>query len=162
VGIGFPAILARDAIDLPNHRLMKRHPALLALSRDHHHALVVAQRLRQATADTKQQAIEAFLAFWDPEGQQHFRLEEDFLLPAYAAHSDPRHPAVIEVLLDHVMIRCDAARLAEVTDLETLQVLGKRLADHVSLEEHELFPRIEDALSETELNALGSRLRLAK
>lgn len=29
---------------------MKRHPALAPLSRDHHHELVIAQRLRRATA----------------------------------------------------------------------------------------------------------------
>ncbi|HEY5343288.1 MAG TPA: hypothetical protein VIJ66_06465 [Solirubrobacteraceae bacterium] len=31
---------------------MKRHPALVPLSRDHHHALVIARSLRHATAET--------------------------------------------------------------------------------------------------------------
>jgi hypothetical protein len=31
---------------------MKRHPALAPLSRHHHHALVIAQRLRRATTQT--------------------------------------------------------------------------------------------------------------
>lgn len=137
---------------------MKRHPALAPLSRDHHHALVAAQRLRGATAETEEGAIRAFLDFWDPEGQQHFRLEEDILLPAYAAHGDPRHPAVVEVLLDHLAIRRDATLLLGAPSLETLHALGERLADHVRREEHELFPLIEQTVPEPELAALGSRL----
>ena len=37
--------------------------------------------------------------------------------------------------------------------------LGARLADHVKLEEQELFPLIERTVPEAELAALGQRLR---
>ena len=36
---------------------MKRHPALVPLSREHHHALVIAQRLRRATVETELLAL---------------------------------------------------------------------------------------------------------
>ena len=91
---------------------MKRHPALVALSRDHHHALVIAQRLRRATAETAPETARAFLDHWNAEEQLHFRTEEEILLPAYAAHGEPDHPAIIRMLLDHVLIRRDAALLA--------------------------------------------------
>lgn len=65
---------------------MKRHPALVPLSRDHHHALVIAQRLRRATVETATEVARAFLSHWDAEEKLHFRLEEELLLPAYAAH----------------------------------------------------------------------------
>jgi hemerythrin-like domain-containing protein len=138
---------------------MKRHPALVPLSRDHHHALVIARRLRHATTQTASETARAFLDHWDAEQQQHFRLEEELLLPAYAAHGPPDHPTVIRMLLDHMLIRRDADQLASTPPLELLHNLGARLAAHVELEEHELFPLIEKTIPEPELNALGDRLR---
>ncbi|MGN6867032.1 MAG: hemerythrin domain-containing protein [Solirubrobacteraceae bacterium] len=138
---------------------MKRHPALAPLSRDHHHALVLAQRLRRAGAQDAGDAAAAFLEHWVEEERLHFRLEEEVLLPAYAAYGDPDHPAVIRTLLDHVRIRRDVERLAGGADPELLHEIGSRLADHVRLEENELFPLVEETLPETALEALGARLR---
>jgi hypothetical protein len=107
---------------------MKRHPALVPLSRDHHHALVIARRLRHATTQTAAETTRAFLAHWHVEQKQHFRLEEGLLLPAYAAHGAPNHPAVLRMLLDHMLIRRDADRLADAPQLELLHDLGARLA----------------------------------
>jgi hemerythrin-like domain-containing protein len=142
---------------------MKRHPALAPLSRDHHHALVIAQRLRRATTQTAPDIAGAFLAHWNAEQRLHFRLEEQLLLPAYAAYGQPDHPAIIRMLLDHMLIRRDAAALTAALTaappLELLHELGARLADHVRLEEHEIFPLIEHAIPEHELEKLGDRIR---
>ncbi len=137
---------------------MKRHPALVPLSRDHHHALVIAQRLRNATVENAAETARAFLDHWDVEEKLHFRLEEELLLPAYAVHAEPDHPAIIRMLLDHIMIRRDAGQLAGTPPLELLHDLGARLADHVALEEHEVFPLIEATIPERELQALGEHL----
>ena len=80
------------------------------------------------------------------------------LLPAYAAHGDPHHPAVVRTLLDHMLIRRDATRLAA-PDPALAHALGARLADHVKLEEHELFPLVERTVPEPALASLGERLR---
>ena len=138
---------------------MKRHPSLAPLSRDHHHVLVMAQRLRRADEDDAAGAAEAFLEQWIEEERRHFRLEEEVLLPAYAAYGDPDHPAVIRTLLDHVRIRRDVERLTAGHDPELLHEVGGRLADHVRLEENELFPLVESTLPEPALAMLGERLR---
>jgi hemerythrin-like domain-containing protein len=138
---------------------MKRHPALVPLSRDHHHVLVIAQQLRRATSENMTETANVFLAQWEAEGKQHFRLEEELLLPAYAAHGDSDHPAVTRMLQDHILIRRDADRAASEPSLELLHDLGKRLAEHVQLEEREVFPLIEATIPEPELQALGDRLR---
>jgi hypothetical protein len=62
------------------------------------------------------------------------------------------------MLLDHVLIRRDAALLPGSPPLELLHDLGRRLADHVQLEEHEVFPLIEAAIPESELQPLGERI----
>ena len=80
------------------------------------------------------------------------------LLPAYAPHGDPNPPAVLRMLIDHVLIRRDAEQLAHAAPLALLHDLGSRLADHVALEEHELFSLIEAAVPEDDLQALGHRI----
>lgn len=134
---------------------MKRHAALAALSRDHHHALVVAQGLKRATNSTAAEAREAFLAYWRQDGQRHFREEEEILLPCYAGYDEADLAIVARVLVDHVRIR----RLAQEIDTDApgmgaLHVLGEQLSDHVRREERELFPLIEQSLSDPDLTRL--------
>jgi DUF438 domain-containing protein len=138
---------------------MKRSRALTSLSRDHHQALVIAQKLRRADTGGAEEARTAFLAYWSEHGAEHFRLEEEILLPAYAAHGDPHHPLVLEALGDHVAIRQRAARLTSSDPtVDELHELGARLAAHVRLEERALFPMIENVMPEDELLAVARAL----
>jgi hemerythrin-like domain-containing protein len=137
---------------------MKRSEALASLSRDHHQALVVAQKLRRATDTTACEARDAFLAYWTSHGSQHFRLEEELLFPAYAGYGDPHDPLVLRALGQHVMIRHRAAALADVGTAASLQQLGAELAAHVRLEEREVFPLIERVMPTHELEAVAQEL----
>lgn len=143
---------------------MKRDPALVSLSHDHHQALFVAHKLRRATIETLADARAAFLAYWNEHGRAHFRLEEEVLLPTYAAHGDTYHPLVARALCDHVAIRHRAEAVAGdgASALAALHELGACLADHVRLEERELFPLIEDALPAAALSALATALEGAE
>ena len=143
---------------------MKRDPALASLSRDHHQALFVAQKLRRATTQTADEARAAFLAYWQGHGRAHFRLEEEVLLPAYAAYGDPHHPLVARVLCDHIAIRHRADVLArdDISPVAALRELGVRLAEHVRLEERELFPLIEGAMPAAQLAEVSVALELAE
>lgn len=139
---------------------MKRSEALAILSRDHHHALVVAQKLTRADDQTGTAARARFLEFWEQEGRRHFQQEEELLLPAFAVHGGARHPVVLQVLGDHVSIRARAAQIAaaSVESTEALHALGAELAAHVRLEERRLFPLIEQAMPGDELLALARAL----
>jgi hemerythrin superfamily protein len=70
----------------------------------------------------------------------------------------------MRILADHAEIRGAVRdieeRLAAKTpmDAEEIGRLGKLLHDHVRLEENEVFPRIEKALGEKQLNAMGRGL----
>jgi Hemerythrin HHE cation binding domain len=143
---------------------MKRDRALTSLSHDHHQALFVAQALRRATGETAADARAAFLAFWHGGGHAHFRIEEQVLLPAYAGHGDSDHPLVARVLCDHVEIRHRADEVARrgTPPAAALNELGRRLAEHVRLEERELFPLIEAALPADRLTALRAALERAE
>jgi hemerythrin-like domain-containing protein len=143
---------------------MKRSPAIASLSREHHQALFVAQELRRATDETAGEARGAALAYWDEHGKKHFRLEEEVLLPAYAAYGDPPHRLVARVLCDHVSLRGRFDRLAlnRPASVTALRELGVELAAHVRLEERELFPLIEETLPAADLAAVAAALEQAE
>jgi iron-sulfur cluster repair protein YtfE (RIC family) len=139
---------------------MKRATALGSLSRDHHHALVVALKLRRATADTAPVARREFLSYWEREGREHLRSEEEVLLPAFARHGDAQHDAVIRVLMEHIDLRRRAADVESDADLPLHQIrqLGELLHHHVRHEERVLFRLIEQVVPEAELAGLESVL----
>ena len=139
---------------------MKRSPALRPLSRDHHEALAIALRLRRAKSDTMARDCSAFVRFWHEHGRDHFRIEEEILLPAYAVHGDRLHPVVERVLAEHAAIRGRVDELEQVdgTPVWALRELGEQLADHVRLEERQLFPLVEEALPAADLERLAAAL----
>ena len=139
---------------------MKRSTALTSLARDHHQTLVVAQILRRATDQTAQVARARFLAHWDDDAREHFRLEEEILLPAFAVHGDPFDPLVARTLCEHVDIRRRAEQLRTDSPLQlkTLHELGHALNRHVRGEDRELFQLIEATIPPAELEALAQAL----
>ena len=109
---------------------------------------------------------EKFVKFWHQTGSVHFRDEEEVLLPAYARFTRLDQDAgAMKMLADHAEIRATvqdfeqllAAKL--VVEPAVMARLATLLHDHVRLEENELFPRIEKALGEQQLHAMGRDLR---
>ena len=138
---------------------MQRADELAVLSREHHVALEMALRLRRATVADAQAARAAFLAFFDDEARDHFRAEEELLIPALVRHVADDDPDVVRVLREHVEIRRLTQELAGgEADLDRLHALGELLNAHVRHEERTLFPRVEAELDEEELAALGAAL----
>lgn len=150
---------------------MKRHPGLHALSQHHHFALTQALLMRRAAqapatrrAAALRQAAHTFLRFWKKTGRQHFREEEEVLLPAYARHTRlDQDAAVMRMLAEHAQIRAQIQQLETLLETgsateEAVAALARALHDHIRFEENEVFPRIEAALGEAELLALGPRL----
>ena len=139
---------------------MKRDPALVSLSHDHHQALFVAQKLTRASAQTAAEALTALDAYWSGHGRAHFRAEEEILFPAYAGHADPYDPLLARALCDHVAIRQRVHALGQTAAPEesALAELGRLMQEHVRFEERTLFPKIEAALPAEELVAVAESL----
>lgn len=136
---------------------MKRAEALRPLSREHLVALTVAKKLREA--DDVAAAASAFLEFWEADGQRHFRIEEEVLLPGWALHAEVDRPAVARMLEEHLAIRREALRFdAGKPSLPETHALGDLLHDHVRFEERQLFPMVEEALEETSLDRLAAAI----
>ena len=143
---------------------MKRHPALIPLSRDHHHGLVQASRLRRAGKDgdasARLMAAKEFVEFFRNEERVHLRDEEEELFPLLLRHV-PRQPAPFrEARVQHMQLEGFARRLeiavaAGIVDREMLAAAGELLEAHIRLEERELFPLIEELVPDDELRRLG-------
>lgn len=78
--------------------MRKRHEALQSLSHHHHHALVQALKLKRAGTDKSDHSltdIQSDLeAFWYPGGNEHFREEEEILLPVYCRYASIDQPLI--------------------------------------------------------------------
>lgn len=134
---------------------VKRSQALRSLSRDHHRALVVAQRMRRA--DDAAEGVAAFLEFWRGHGERHFRIEEEVLLPWWALLGTVDQQVAAQVSREHLRIR--AAALALDLDphrLDRVHELGAELAAHIRFEERELFSLIENDLGVEQLERLAA------
>ena len=137
---------------------MKRSPELTPLSHDHHQALFAAQQLKRA--DDPAPAVEALLAFWRAHGRDHFRIEEEILLPGWL-EGDPTAAGELaaRVSAEHLAIRRLVRRAErEGLSVEELRGLGALIADHVRFEERQLFPLIEAALEPGAIAELGAEI----
>jgi len=140
---------------------MKRSAALRSLSQDHHQALRIAQRLRRA--EDPDQAAGAFLEFWHSEGKEHFRIEEELLLPLWGLLGTVDEQAAARLSREHLAIRHAALAAEERTpSLEQLHALGEKLTAHVRFEERELFELVEEDLADEDLESLARAVAAAE
>ena len=142
----------------PGTRGLRRHPALVELSRDHHHVLVQALALRRAAdvdGDRRRVAAEA-LPFVSDEIGPHTAEEEEVLLPR-SAHLDPEGAQRIRD--EHREIEQWASRIAGALTTggelaEPMRELGRLLDDHVRFEERSYFETVQRGLDEEALEEL--------
>jgi hypothetical protein len=134
---------------------VKRDPRLEPLSDDHHRALVLARRCRQAgergeAAGSLEQTWAEVRDRFARELEPHFRVEERWLLPALETAGEREGAR---------RARADHARLRELVRLpaapERVVAFGTLLHDHVRFEERELFPCAERVLPPDVLAAVG-------
>lgn len=132
----------------------------MTLSRDHHHALVIAMTLARAGERTARSSATLYADFIVEHEAQHFAIEEELLLPALPATE--RGAALAERIRAEHRELCAAARQLRAPalepPLERLHELAGRLRDHVKLEERELFPYLEETLAPEQLELIGAQI----
>lgn len=129
---------------------MKRSPALLALSREHHTALSLSVRIaRMADAEAEAALLIRVPAVFDAELEPHFQEEEQGLLPAMVAAGELA--LVARTLAEHGAMRNLMTHIRS-GDVVSLKLFGQQLAAHVRFEERELFATAQDVLSADYLN----------
>jgi hemerythrin-like domain-containing protein len=140
---------------------MLRDKNLVALSRQHHHALALCVRIERSV-----QAAEVDLPAWQAEIQQsfeqeiavHFAAEEKELFPVAARFPELRG-LVEELLAEHGALRDFFASAASRTlDAAGLERFAKALSTHIRKEERQLFEGLQQRMNGLELAALGPAL----
>ncbi len=149
----------------PGTRGLRRDPALVALSREHHGVLVRALDLKRAAQRPAGDpavvaAARAFLATWEAEMRGHFADEEQELLPA-ARGFDPE--GVRRIADEHREMEALAASLATALvrgdDLRPVCAeLGPLLDDHVRYEERAFYETLQRHLGAEQLARIGQAL----
>jgi len=140
---------------------MKRAEALQPLSREHQGALAVAKALSEA--EDREAAARTLLEFWRADGRRHFRIEEEVLLPGWAFVAEVDWAGAERMLREHLEIRRQVLRTeAGEIDLDELRALGRLLHDHVRYEERQLFPEVEAALGNADLDRLAAAIEEAE
>lgn len=145
---------------------MIRHPAIAELSRDHHQALVQAMALKRTTDESRAAVVADFVAFFDAHAQRHFEIEEQVLLPRWAAFAGIEHivdPDVARMLREHVELRALVEILRTgAAGPALVRETGDRLDAHVRLEERKVFPKIQQSLGDEQLEELAVAIRTAE
>jgi hypothetical protein len=145
-------------------RGLKRDPALVALSRDHHFALRQVLWLRRAAAGADAGRAVAvgrdFLAFHRAELVPHMGDEEAEVFPAFEPF-DPE--ATARLRREHREIEALAAQLAAVLDegrdpAGVMIEIASLLDDHVRYEERGYFMAVQERLDAAALREVGARL----
>jgi len=150
---------------------LKRDPALVPLSRDHHEALVQARALRIAASGGEAErgkhpvlaTARGFLGYFEQQLLGHMQDEERTLLPvAEAAGVDSQR-----IRSEHQELRGLAAGIGEslraASDPAALmQEAGQLLDDHVRYEERAFFEAVQQALTAQQLHDLGRALEAAR
>lgn len=145
---------------------IKRHIALQPLSRDHHRGLILAQLIKKGAPEykglptTPSGKKEYTISFFEKELKQHFLDEENILFTTAGGRNSETDKAIDAILTEHREIHNLVSRIGKSSDYENLlDELGKKLEVHIRKEERELFPQIEELLSEKELSELEKKFK---
>lgn len=137
---------------------LKRHPALVPLSKDHHFGLLLCWKIRTGLGkDIAPERISAYVQyFFDDHLLQHFSEEENYVFSLLHAHDEKRKKAEKQ----HQTLNLLRERLeTEPWQLRSLlQLIEKELETHIRFEERELFTYMQEKLSDEQLVILEQQL----
>jgi hypothetical protein len=145
----------------------KRQESLLPLTRDHHHALSQAGRLkRSATSEDRKaraRASDDFVNFYLGRALHHFREEEELFFPPAIEHDELR-PLVTRAVMEHLNIHRLVGLLKQQilkadVNSELMTEISEALRLHVRFEEDELFPLIEKLVPRARLEEIAGHRR---
>ncbi len=144
---------------------MKRHPALVELSIDHHQGLLLAQVLMMQGKSYPGYPIDTegksdyTLSFFKTELIRHFRKEEEIVFPNFR-HKNKKLDDLIDEILDEHLKFYEMIRKIE-DDKENYKLLldfGKLLESHIRKEERQLFQMIQELADEKIMTSIKEKI----
>lgn len=136
---------------------IRRSESIMKLSREHHFSLLFCWKIREGLKKrtAPKRMVQYAQYFWSNHIQPHFLEEEEIL---FAPLQDAM---VLKAMEEHAAIREGIEALTvlppeNITD--ELTKLADQLDKHVRYEERQLFPHLENVLSDAQFESIGAQL----
>ncbi len=136
----------------------KRHTALIPLSHDHHHGLMLCRKINKGIAlGVKPDRIMAYARhFFSAQLEKHFREEEQILFPVLGNTNEN----VRRALAEHKNM--EYLFFEEIDLHKASSQIVRELDIHIRFEERILFNEIQDNASTNQLLAIANKLESGK
>lgn len=138
---------------MPQPRPIKRNPAIVQFSREHHYGLLLVWKIRQGLRlAVAPERIGRYVTFaFGIELEPHFQAEENLLLNRLPGDNDLK----IQTEEEHRLLREQAGRLRETPDdAHLLETFAQTLENHIRFEERTLFNYLQEQFSSEILSAI--------
>jgi iron-sulfur cluster repair protein YtfE (RIC family) len=146
------------------HNQMKRHPALIPLSEDHHQALLLALILKKDAPKINSLPTDLIGKMnyakktYENELEQHFKDEEEFVFPFIMNKDSELDELINEIIDEHIILKEKIFSLNDNPKLsDQLNEIGIVLENHVRKEERILFEKTQQLLSEETLHQIKEK-----
>ena len=143
---------------------MKRHPALIPLSQDHHKALLLAQLLKRNAPEYHGLPNDLIgkmnfaKEIYHTELEDHFRDEEQLVFPYLKGKDVELDNLIAEILNEHIILKEKILSLDDNPKLiDQLDEIGKILNEHIRKEERVLFEKAQTILDVNELKMIENK-----
>ena len=136
---------------------IKRSPALVQFSKDHHFALLLIWKVRQGLRfGIESQRINNYIIFFFKNYlEEHFKEEEDLLF----VYLDRNNASRTVAEQDHKAVREIMEKIKSDPKNKTISTeFINRLEKHIRFEERELFNELQNALNESDLNIIAEKM----
>jgi hemerythrin-like domain-containing protein len=145
---------------------MKRAPALVRLSWDHHHGLVMALRIGRELPGATDEGVDALygdlVRLWAAGLLPHFRAEGECLLARLVRHTGSEDERIQRTGRDHLALEALIVDMRDDPDRtrrrDSLARFGVLLREHIRWEEAVLFEAAQHLMSAHELDAAGRQM----
>jgi iron-sulfur cluster repair protein YtfE (RIC family) len=143
---------------------VKRHPALVPLSRQHHDGLALGVMIERGLRDSAgpgqlERLREQALDLWQLEFRGHFEVEEQIVFPAARQAGEPGLADTLIAEHEAIRLQFEALERAPASELgPLLDQLRTALVNHIRTEERVLFQAMQAAMDQPQLEALGRAL----
>lgn len=137
---------------------IKRNPAIVEFSRDHHFALLLVWKIREGLKKSidPDRISRYAIHFYDTDLTHHFEEEEAVLFNKISSDN----PLRIQAETDHKNIKQLIEELKNKSDDNNLlKTFADTLEKHIRFEERELFNHLQENISDNDLAEIASSLK---
>ena len=144
---------------------MKRHAALIPISREHHQMLILSQLLKKNAPHYKGLPTDLAgkagyaLSLFDQLIKDHIHLEEEALYLQTQNLSDQLKQITQELRQEHGEIIKLFKKISSKADEQTLNELGELLEKHIRKEERVYFQTLQETMNEDALIEIGNKIQ---